>query len=91
MDIIEEDIKILEKFLKYADCENKCVKTGNCFDCYIEYEEVKAIRKLLKAYQEDEKVIDLMSSYILKNTCVLDWDGYEPKVKEYFRKKVKDK
>lgn len=43
---------------------------------------------LQKEIEKQNKMIDLMASYILKNTCVLDWDGYEPKVKEYFRKKV---
>ena len=56
---IEEDIKILETFLKgnkaCKDCETICA------DCYIEYEEVQAIAHILSDYkklQEEFKAVD---------------------------------
>ena len=80
---MEEDIKIIEEAIK--------VLTGNSNSLKMDFEKTaEAIENLLKAYKQDEKMIDLMASYILKNTCVLDWDEYEPKVKEYFRKKIEN-
>lgn len=76
---MEEDIKILEELSK-----------NNYYGDVTFTREAEAIENLLKAYKQDEKMIELMANYILKNTCVLQWDGYESKVIEYFRKRCLD-
>ena len=77
---MEEDIKILEQFLrgnKYCeDCEEKCV------DCYIEYEEVQAVANLIKEYKKKEKIINAMAEQL---TSPIHNKEY---VIEYFKNKV---
>lgn len=82
-----EDIKILEERIDYFKCNPEGCNWRLSFE---DERDIQALESLLKAYKQDEEVIDEMASYILKNTCVLQWDGYESKVIEYFRKKVKE-
>lgn len=68
---MNEDIKILEQFLignKYCeDCTEKCV------DCYIEYEEVQAIKRLVNGYKEMEEML----KHRIKYTHELEQDLFE--------------
>lgn len=54
MNNINEDIEILEQFLygNKLTCEN-CEE--KCNECYIEYEEVQAVARLIKGYRELEE------------------------------------
>lgn len=90
----EEDIKILEEFIEHI----KFVEERTLYEleakerCKKRY---KAIENLLKAYKQDEKMIDLMAEYIdfdkmdfnCSSLCIKE-GCQEDCIKEYFRKKV---
>mgnify|MGYP006921151041 CR=1 FL=1 len=65
---IEKDIKILETFLN----GNKCCKDCEiiCADCYIDYDEVQAIKHILSEYKrmlkENEKLREYYEEQIQK-------------------------
>lgn len=44
-----EELELLSKF-KEQICRDNCEKDNMCNDCYIEFEEVKAVEKLLNNY-----------------------------------------
>lgn len=91
---MEEDIKILEEWKNWNKEHNISTKT------------TLAIENLLKAYKQDEKMIDLMADYIHLYTLSGEEDVYCFRVnncevvggnkscfdciKEYFRKKVEN-
>ena len=56
--------------------------------CYFEEVPAQAIQNLLKAYKQDEDVIDEMVKMIACNT--VPKNECNDCIKEYFRKKVKD-
>jgi hypothetical protein len=73
----EDELKILSHF-KEQICRNNCEKKGTCYDCYIEFEEVKAVEHLLNEYeklqQENEELknkIDKAIEYIGRANLIL--------------------
>lgn len=101
---MEEDIKILEEFIKEPQAEYEEVYVDGKLISKLELlpidfkptkEVSQAIESLLKAYKQDEKVIDLFAEQ-LSGLAIFDNDIEEPlilgdkeEVKEYFRKQVK--
>lgn len=90
---MEEDIKILEEFInnykmvqeKYKDDE---IQAEIERSCYFEEVPAQAIQNLLKAYKQDEEVIDEMA-YVMSKTIRISGVRQHKKIfKEYFRKKV---
>lgn len=65
---MEEDLKVLENWLKYSDCD-KCEDVGNCYGCSIEIEEVRALKNL----------INFIKSH--KNNHKNNFEGYKPSIK----------
>lgn len=99
---MEEEIKVLEEFVK----ENRnwhCIECG--YNCEKDMKTEKAIENLINKYKEQEKMIELMNEYILKNCvsleicskqigkeCYIDViydDECKECVIEFFRKKAK--
>lgn len=85
---MEEDIKFIEKMIKeyktFGDLDNPDFE--NTEKIY------KAIENLLKAYKEDEAVIEEMAKYIKEPYEVRIIGTRKSKIeiiKEYFRNKVK--
>lgn len=92
---MKEDIKILEEHIK--ELEEEKVLYGGFLS------RKQAIENLLKAYREDEAVIEEMAHYIWKYDCCeyeigkngkcegyyLDTDCKEKCIIEYFRNKAK--
>jgi hypothetical protein len=76
---MEEDIKILEQFLygNKLTCEN-CEE--KCNECYIEYEEVQAVARLIKGYRELEIENQSYRDYLGEPPCY-DNASYIPKSK----------
>lgn len=87
---MEEDIKIVEELIEHNYLEDvNYLREDND---YVKFNQ--ALENLLKAYKQDEKMIDLMAEQ-LTGLTIFDNDIEEPlilgdkeEVKEYFRKKV---
>ena len=83
---IEKDIKILETFLDRNKCCNGCEIV--CADCYIDYEEVQAIKHILSEYQMILKENEKLNTKILSNAGIYQLglkDGEKqiaPKIKD---------
>lgn len=60
---IKKDIKILETFLDGTKC---------CNDCYIDYEEVQAIKHILSGYKRLQKENELAKQSLIKNSNIAD-------------------
>ena len=90
---MKEEIKILEEFInnykmvqeKYKDDE---IQAEIERSCYFEEVPASAIESLLKAYKQDEKMIDLMAQTLLNYGFVLIKS--KKGIIEFFRKKVED-
>lgn len=77
MDNINEDIKVLEKLSK-----------NNYYGDVTFTREAEAIENLLKAYKQDEEVIDEMAYVMSKTIRISGVRQHKKFFKEYFRKKV---
>lgn len=82
---MEEDIKIIEQFLMGNKCCEDC--TEKCVDCYIEYEEVQAVARLIKGYreleEENKKIIQGKFREVAdKNSYIKDMYIPKSKIKE---------
>ena len=83
----EEDIKIIEEFIEHI----KFVEERTLYEleakerCKKRY---KALESLLKAYKQDEEVIDEMAYVMSKTIRISGVRQHKKFFKEYFRKKV---
>lgn len=70
-----EELERLSKF-KEQICRNNCEEYGTCDDCYIEFEDVQAVEKLLNNYNNLIKYLeDKIKDYYLKG--VADGEDYD--------------
>lgn len=81
----EKIIKNLEKYISFA---NKNENFSHDTDWKWHQELASYIESLLKAYKQDEKMIDLMVNYLRCNDMLPFHRDTLEEVKEYFRKKV---
>ena len=65
---MEEDIKILEEYLKHIEKDPEKILKSDEIIKFIEWREIQALKKLVQAYKQDEKIIDLLIQYIDKTT-----------------------
>lgn len=63
---MEEEIKELQKLINR--CEECWLK--ECINCEINWTQVQAIKKIVSAYKEDQRVIDDMAEYMLNEKYV---------------------
>ena len=77
---MEEDIKIIENFINHIRFEEE-LQFG--IGMYI-----LSIENLLKAYKQDEEVIDEMAYVMSKTIRISGVRQHKKFFKEYFRKKV---
>lgn len=82
---MEEDLKNIEEFLSK--------RTLDEIDKFLFDKYIKSMEKVLKAYRQDEKMIDLMAkkldyySFCVGGDCP---NKCKEHIKEYFRKKVEN-
>lgn len=74
---MEEDIKIIEDMIEHYIKADKCGLSNNDFK-----HEIQALKNLLKAYIQDEKMIDLMAKKI--NEAYFESEDFE----EWFENKI---
>lgn len=82
-----------EKMKKLEDLIQRCkdCKFATCEQCEINWNDIQALESLLKAYKQDEKMIDLMAKkldyycFCVGGDCT---NKCKEHIKEYFRKKV---
>lgn len=100
MNSIEEDIKIIEKYLSHFKkvCSPEMLKKDEIIKV-IQYKEIQALQHILTNYKrvlKDNKLryktIELMAEYIESKNLLVDKNFYvltAESIKEYFKNKAK--
>ena len=97
---IEEDIKIIEKYLSHFKkvCSPEMLKKNEIIKV-IQYKEIQALQHILSDYKRvlkdnksRDKTIELMAEYIESKNLLVDKNFYvltAESIKEYFKNKAK--
>ena len=100
MNSIEEDIKIIEKYLSHFKkvCSPEMLKKDEIIKV-IQYKEIQALQHILSNYKKvlkdnklRDKTIELMAEYIESKNLLVDKNFYvvtAESIKEYFKNKAK--
>lgn len=88
---IQDDINLLNKKIEYCDNSEECIKLERCDDCYIEYEEIQALKRVLvyikKLEEENKKYIVKLTDEEYRNLV----DIIRKEVKQEIKQEIKDK
>lgn len=63
------------KYLTEENCRKNCEKNGNCFDCYISFEQVRAIDFIKNKIEQLQQIIREVADCI-QSIQPLDDDGH---------------
>ena len=61
----KEEIEILSNFTKQK-CKDNCEESGNCHDCWIDYETVQVVENLMKEYLKSQSQLDIANNKLNK-------------------------
>ena len=61
----EEELELLSNF-KGQICRDNCEERNACNDCYIDFEQVKAVEHLLRAYRDLQQRINKACKFIIE-------------------------